>query len=289
MQPHPKPEEGVTVKEAARRIGYSTRQTDRFITKGLLEATHVNKSLRTVTVASIEAFHRTHGNRPVDPLDPLREQLHTQEQLAADILRQLALLRQQISDRDAAFRQRYSDLEAQLRLLKTQLQQERDARHTLEQTVAAVSLTGTAGNQQDALHLLHTLLGRTPRAPQQGPSPQEKRGYSPDTIRLAHFAEQHGIEPGTLRQHAEKTPGLATIYERRNATIKKREWWVTPEQKYPLLHYWQAQNKAVIPCPDCPHAHEGHGSERSVEERTVMKTGTEDPVHGCSDETLPRI
>ena len=75
MQPQQDPSESVTVKEAARRIGYSTRQTDRFIEKGQLEATHINKSLRTVTVASIEAFHRTHGNRPVDPLDPLREQL----------------------------------------------------------------------------------------------------------------------------------------------------------------------------------------------------------------------
>src|SRR6266516_740188 len=37
MQPQQDPSESVTVKEAARRIGYSTRQTDRFIEKGQLE------------------------------------------------------------------------------------------------------------------------------------------------------------------------------------------------------------------------------------------------------------
>jgi hypothetical protein len=147
MQSPQDPEASVTVKEAASRIGYSIRQTDRFIQNGILKATHVNKSLRTVTVASIEAFHRTHGNRPVDPLDPLREQLYTHEQLTSDLLHQQALLRQQISAQDAALRQRYSDLEAQLRLLKTQLQQERDARHTLEQMVAAISLTGPTGHR----------------------------------------------------------------------------------------------------------------------------------------------
>ena len=291
MQSPQDPEASVTVKEAASRIGYSIRQTDRFIQNGILKATHVNKSLRTVTVASIEAFHRTHGNRPVDPLDPLREQLYTHEQLTSDLLHQQALLRQQISAQDAALRQRYSDLEAQLRLLKTQLQQERDARHTLEQMVAAISLTGPTGHQEDAWHLFHTLLGYIPRAPHQGSSPQEKRGYSQETIRLAHFAEQHGIEPSTLRQHAEKTPGLATVYERRNAAVKKREWWVTPEQKYPLLHSWQAQNKPMTPCPDCPHTLEEQHAECPVEEPTVVKTmpeeGERERVHHLSGERIP--
>lgn len=272
MHPH---DESVTVKEAARRIGYSTRQTDRFIKAGELEASHVNRSLRTVTVASIDAFNSRHAHRPVDPLSPVKDQLQTQEQLAGDILRQLALLRHQMNDRDAIIEQRNSTLEGQIRQLKTQLQQERDARHTLEQTVATLSLTGTVGSQEEVMHLLHTLLGRTPRAAlQQGQSPPEKRGYSPDTIRLVHFAEQHGIEPSTLRQHAEKIPGLATIYERQNATTKKREWWLTPEQKCPLLQYWQGLNKAMIPCPDCPHEGERSRAEMPEEERTAMKTAT---------------
>jgi len=52
MQSPQDPEASVTVKEAASRIGYSIRQTDRFIQNGILKATHVNKSLRTVTVVN---------------------------------------------------------------------------------------------------------------------------------------------------------------------------------------------------------------------------------------------
>ncbi len=72
---------------------------------------------------------------------------------------------------------------------------------------------------------------------------------------------QHGIEPSTLRQHAEKTPGLATIYKRPSATTKKHEWWLEPSQKSALLQYWQAQNKAWTPCPDCPHEMGSHENE----------------------------
>jgi excisionase family DNA binding protein len=39
------PETSITVKEAARRIGYSVRQTNRFIKAGELEAVRVNPSL----------------------------------------------------------------------------------------------------------------------------------------------------------------------------------------------------------------------------------------------------
>ncbi|GHO97382.1 hypothetical protein KSF_074300 [Reticulibacter mediterranei] len=169
---------------------------------------------------------------------------------------------------------RIGDLEGHLRLLKAQLQQEREARLTLEQAVAALSttITGAEGNQ-NLSELVRQLLTCIPRSSSRGPLPQEKRGYPPATIRLVHFATQHGIEPSTLRQHAEKTPGLATIYERPNATTKKHEWWLLPEQQAPLLHYWQAQNKTWTPCPDCPHDREAGTTDMLDEGGEMGKTG----------------
>src|SRR5260221_1444925 len=92
----------ISVKEAAKRIGYSPRQTDRFIAAGKLEAVHYSPSLRKVSLASVDTFNRERGRRPVGPLEQVRGQLGTQEQVAGDILRQLALLRQQLAQQHAA-------------------------------------------------------------------------------------------------------------------------------------------------------------------------------------------
>jgi hypothetical protein len=239
----------ITVKEAARRIGYSVRQTDRFIKQGLLEAVHVTASLRAVSVASVETFNAQRGRHPIDPLEPIKDTLHRQEQVTGDILRQVALLRSELLERHATLQQRISDLESQVRLFKVQLQQEREARQGLEHAVAALApMTGAEENEQESERLRQFFM-HLPRPSQRGRLPQEKRGYSADTIRLVHFAVQHGIEPSTLRQHAERMPGLVTIYERPQATTKKREWWLTPAQQAPLLHSWQAQRKAWMPAP----------------------------------------
>jgi hypothetical protein len=255
----------ITVKEAARRIGYSVRQTDRFIKAGELEAIHVSRSLRTVTIASIDAFLAKHRRRPSDPLASIKNHLHTQEQITGDILRQLALLRQQAEVRDTTLQQRVSDLEGRLRILTEKLQQERDARQMIEQIIVAHSALAEGEGDQRLSEVAQRLLMLTPRLVPRGPSPQEKRGLPPGTIRLAHFAIQHGIEPGTLRQHAEKQPGLATVYERPHATQKKYEWWLLSGQQYPLLHSWQTQKKSWHPCPDCPHEREANGREMSGE------------------------
>lgn len=45
MRPHHQQPKSVTVKETTKRIGYATRQTDRFIQQGTLDAIHVNRSL----------------------------------------------------------------------------------------------------------------------------------------------------------------------------------------------------------------------------------------------------
>ncbi len=128
----------ITVKEAARRIGYSVRQTDRFIKAGELEAIHVSRSLRAVTIASLDAFLATHS-RPSDPLDALKEHLHTQEQIIGDLLRQLALLRQQADARHATLQQQVSDLERHLHILAGQFEQEQQARQTREQAIVALA------------------------------------------------------------------------------------------------------------------------------------------------------
>jgi len=258
----------ITVKEAARRIGYSVRQTDRFIKAGELEAIHVSRSLRAVTIASLDAFLATHP-RPSDPLEVLKEHLHTHEQIIGDLLRQLALLRQQEDARHAALQQRVSDLERHLHTLAGQFEQEQQARQTREQAIVALATLTREEGDQPSSELLQRLLTLMPSYAQSRPSPQQRRGLPPGTIRLVHFALRHGIEPSTLRQHAEKQPGLATVYERPHATTKKREWWLLSEQQAPLLQYWQMQKKPWHPCPDCPHEQEAKAGNQSDERREL--------------------
>jgi hypothetical protein len=249
-------EEYVTVKEAAQRIGYSTRQIDRFIRQGKLEVIHYNASLRKVSVASIDAFTAKHGRRPVDPLEQVREQLHTQEQVTGDILRQLAVLRQQEAEHHTAIQRRYADLEGQVRVLRSELQQEQEARRQLEQLVAALA-AGSGG--QDLAQLLQGLAGLS--ASSRHLPPYAKRKYPPGTVRLAPFAERHGVDPSTLRRQAEKSPELATIYERPTARINKREWWLLPEQQPLVIEHWQALGFVFTPCLDCPHGGNATGEQ----------------------------
>jgi hypothetical protein len=253
----PQQEEGyISVKEAAKRIDYSLRQTDRFIKAGKLEAVHYSRSLRKVSVASVEAFNRENGRRPADPLKQVREQLGTQEQVAGDILRQLAILRQQVAEQHAALQRRCAELEAQDRLLKGELRQEQEARQTLEQLVAALA----AGSGGQALEQLLQGLALHSTSSRRQP-PFARRGYPPGTVRLAPFAALHGIEPSTLRRQAEKSPELATIYERPTARINKQEWWLLPEQQPLVIAYWQAHGIPYTPCLDCPHGGNATGDQ----------------------------
>jgi len=264
----PQQEEGyISVKEAAERIGYSLRQTDRFIASGKLEAVHYSPSLRKVSLASVDTFNRERGRRPVDPLEQVREQLGTQEQVAGDILRQLAVLRQQLAEQHAALQRRCADLEGQVRLLKGELQQEQEARQTLEQLVAALA-AGSGG--QDLASLLQSLALR-PTSSRRLP-PFARRGYPPGTVRLAPFAERHGVEPSTLRRQAEKSPELATIYERPTARVNKREWWLLPEQQPLVIAYWQAQGIPYTPCLDCPHGGNMTGEQEQAPVEEVKTT-----------------
>ncbi len=244
----PQEEAYISVKEAAERIGYSLRQTDRFIQAGKLEVIHHSHSLRKVSVASVDAFNQARGRRPVDPLEQVRELLHSQEQVAGDILRQLAVLRQQEAEHQTAMQRRCADLEAQVRVLRGELQQEQEARCRLKQFMTA--LTAESGGE-DLAHLLRGLALR-PASSRHLPQ-YAKRRYPPGTVRLAPFAERHGVNPSTARRQAEKRPELATIYERLAAKINKREWWLLPEQQALMIAHWQALGILYTPCLDCPH------------------------------------
>ncbi len=92
------------------------------------------------------------------------------------------------------------------------------------------------------------------------------------TVRLAPFAELHGIDPSTLRRQAEKYPELATIYHRPTAKVNKREWWLLPEQQALVIERWQAQGVAYTPCPDCPHRGSAAGEQERGEVEEVKTT-----------------
>ena len=220
-----------------------------------------------MSVASVEAFNRAKGRRPSDPLEQVKERLGTQEQVAGDTLRQVAALRQQVAEQLAALQRRCAELEAQDRLLKAELRQEQEARQTLEQLVSALAAAGSGG--QDLAPLLQSLALHTTssrRLP-----PLVRRGYPPGTVRLAPFAELHGIEPSTVRRQAEKSPELATVYDRPAAKINKREWWLLPEQQPLLIAYWQAHGIAYTTCMDCPHNGNSAGEQVPVEEAKTTR------------------
>jgi hypothetical protein len=267
MEPQQFEEGYISVKEAAKRIGYSLRQTDRFIQTRKLEAVHYNPSLRKVSVASVDTFNAERGRRPVDPLEQVRELLHTHEQVAGDILQQVAVLRQQFAEQQRITQRRCADLEVQIRTLKEELQREQEARRQLEQLVAALA-AGSGG--EDLAQLLQSLTLH-PTSSHQSP-PFAKRGYPPGTVRLAPFTERHGVEPSTLRRQAEKSPELATIHERPVARVNKREWWLLPEQQPLVITYWQAQGIPYTPCLDCPHDGKTTGEQEQAPVEEVKTT-----------------
>ncbi len=257
----------ITVKEAAGRIGYSLRQTDRLIKQGELEVIRHSRSLRKVSVASVDAFNKKHGRRPVDPQEQVRDLLHTQEQVAGDILRQLAVLRQQEAEYHTALQRRCADLEGQIRMLRGELQQEQEARRQLSQLVAALA-AGSGG--EDLAHLLQSLALRP--ASSRHLSPYARRGYPSGTVRLAPFAELHGVEPSMARRQAEKRPELATIYERLDAEVNKREWWLLPEQQALMIAHWQALGIPYTSCPDCPHEADATVGQEQATAQAVKTT-----------------
>jgi hypothetical protein len=133
--------------------------------------------------------------------------------------------------------------------------------------VAALA-AGSGG--EDLAQLLQGLTLR-PTSSRRSP-PFAKRGYPPGTVRLAPFAERHGVEPSTLRRQAEKSPELAAIYERPTARINKREWWLLPEQQPLVIAYWQAQGIPYTPCLDCPHSGNTTGEQEQAPVEEVKTT-----------------
>jgi hypothetical protein len=152
-------------------------------------------------------------------------------------------------------------------MLRGELQQEQEARRQLELLVAAL----TAGSGGQDLEQLLQGLARHPASSRHLP-PFARRGYPPGTVRLASFAALHGIEPSTLRRQAEKSPELATIYERLAAEVNKREWWLLPEQQPLVIAYWQAQGIPYTPCLDCPHGGNMTGEQEQAPVEEVKTT-----------------
>jgi hypothetical protein len=132
-----------------------------------------------------------------------------------------------------------------------------------------VALTAGSGGQ-DLAPLLQSLALR-PTSSRRLP-PFARRRYPPVTVRLASFAERQGVEPSTLRRQAEKSPELATIYERPKARISKREWWLLPDQQPLVIAYWQAQGIAYTSCLDCPHGGDTAGEQEQAPVEEVKTT-----------------
>jgi len=74
------------------------------------------------------------------------------------------------------------------------------------------------------------------------------------------------------RRQAEKRPELATIYERLDAEVNKREWWLLPEQQALMIAHWQALGIPYTSCPDCPHEADATVGQEQATAQAVKTT-----------------
>jgi hypothetical protein len=86
------------------------------------------------------------------------------------------------------------------------------------------------------------------------PSVLEKRGLPVGTRRLIAFADQHQVSISEIKALHQQGLVRLTIVHRENRAIRnKQEWWITPQEQYDLVHYWQEQGMTYTPCAQCPH------------------------------------
>jgi hypothetical protein len=204
----------VTAKEARQLLGSSQRQLDRFVGEGLLEVIDHQKG--RPRKFSRASIDAFNAKHGHYPVDPLEL---INQQLAGQKQVNGELLLQ-----IAALREKIAELERLMQRLCADLEGK-----------------------------IRALAGQRARNSARG-SPAERRGLPATTIRLAHFAQNHRVEPSSLRVLAEKDPTLATIIERPLAQVYKREWWLTRKQQAEVIAIWQVQGVKYTPCADCPHA-----------------------------------
>lgn len=187
-------------------------------------------------------------------------------------LARVRLQREQDGEQDQASRledleKKYSDLERQY--------------NNLVERVAA--LEDQAASRTSAIYT--PASGRAGKTRQPGAAPASLELFStirvppeiPDgSILYTDFAQQHGMNPHTFRDHLVVGTGRGLEIKDKVAHLERPipnrtevERWLSPEQQYQAILYWQRHGKRYIPCPQCPHKPE----QVSVTSETTLLDG----------------
>jgi excisionase family DNA binding protein len=212
-----------TAIEAARELGVSEKTIRRWVEDGKLQARRIAKNRLAIAESEIARLQME------------REQSGASEDSREDQAARLEDLER-----------KYSDLERRLAALEA-----RDQFTSLP--AASISGPGT-----------RTRPARDRERPAQRelfnaeiPVPPE----IPDgSLQYADFANMHGMNPYTFRDHL--TIGIGRGLEEKDRVphftrpIPNRrevERWLSPEQQYQAILFWQRHGKKYISCPACPH------------------------------------
>lgn len=212
----------ISVTQAARLAGRSTRQVMRWITTRKVKAHKDPHGHWLIAVDSLATVANI-DNAAMEALG--QEQGVTLVALLArveHIERELETLKRQ------AVRRSYMPTESAL------------GDYTPDLSGAAVRLTSPT----------YTPPAERPASAVIGPLITEARGRGnlpTGTIRLIDMAKLHDVPPGTLKTQAERNPALATGLAT-GSRDGRQERWATPDQQRAIIVYWRSHGTRHCQC-----------------------------------------
>jgi hypothetical protein len=233
-----------SVQGAVEEIGVSERTVRRWIGEGLLRTIHDDTGHVRIDMEDVE--EKARQQRLPHPLRQQVQSLLTQvEELKAD----------QVTEQH-----RLSGIEGQMEELQQRLEA---GEQILFRILKAASKAEAEGETDEMLslgywdqipHLLSRLRPSHNVTSKQRPSPLDKRGLPPGTLRLVHFAQVHQVNVDDIKHlyWASKIE-LAIHHREIQAQRNKQEWWITPEQHEQLTTYWRQHAIPYVACPLCAH------------------------------------
>jgi DNA-binding transcriptional MerR regulator len=209
----------VTVREALDMYDIPERTIRRWI-KPTRKAGRIEEPL-------VKTLKNSRGQVRLD-LDDLEREMTLRKMPASP-------LRQQVRD----LQDRVEDLEHELAGLKEQMKEIAEQEH-LFQALAHTSTQEHEGEAPALLQQISQMLTRMPRSRMGNTeSAPERRGYTPDTIRLVNFAEDHGVKLSEIKNLYYTGQVSLTVHPRPDAQRNKQEWWVSPEQHHQVIDFWR--------------------------------------------------
>ncbi len=227
-----------TVQDAVELLNVSERTVRRMIKAGRLH------TIRDAT------------NHLWIDLDDIEKEQAARPRSASPLRHQVQLLLAQVEELKAhqgPQERRMLDIECQVEALQQRVEACEQLLFRGLQTVSKREVEGETDETPGAQ--ISRLLSRLRRSGVQRPSPLDKRGLPPGTLRLVRFAQLHQVKIEDIK-HLFWAGKIELAVYHREAQRNKQEWWITPEQHEQLTAYWQQHAIPYVTCPQC--AHEDH-------------------------------